>query len=90
MGKFHILTVDTDNPYENSKLIYGSTLREVLEHVHHIWTELRSKFSAIAENAKNAGLVNADEAEKAFKFFESMSENYTYLTDEIREIEPIR
>ncbi len=90
MGKFHILTVDTDKPYEDSKLIYGSTLREVLEHVHHVWAEMRNKFQTITENAKRAGLVNTDEAEKAFKFFESMSENYTYLTDDIREIEPIR
>jgi arginine decarboxylase len=88
MGKFHILTVDTERPYEDSRLIYGSTLREVLEHVHHVWDDMRAKFAATVEAAKQAGRVSYQEGEEAFRFFESMSENYTYLTDEIREIEP--
>jgi arginine decarboxylase len=90
MGKFHILTVDEDAPYENSKLIYGSTLREVLDHVHHIWGDMRERLVKMVDQAREAGLVDQAEADKAFKFYESMSENYTYLTDEIREIEPPR
>ncbi len=87
MGKFHILTIDEQDPFKNSKLIYGSTLREVLEHVHHIWGDMQERFKGFVEQATQSGAVSQKEGEQAYRFFESMSENYTYLTDEIREIE---
>ncbi len=89
MGKFHILTVDADDPMNGSKLIYGSTLREVLEHVHHDWPSMNENFRRSVDNAVSGGLVTHEVGENLLNFFECMSENYTYLTDEIREIEPV-
>lgn len=88
MGKFHILTVDEQEPLKNSKLIYGSTLREVLEHVHHDWPSMRDNIRRSVDHAVWSQLINKETAESMFRFFEGMSENYTYLTDEIREIVP--
>jgi arginine decarboxylase len=88
MGKFHILTVDEQDPFNNSTLIYGSTLREVLEHVHHDWPSMRDNLRRGVDQAISSGRVDREAGNAMAKFFEGMSENYTYLTDEIREIEP--
>lgn len=85
MGKFHILTVDEDDPFGKSKLIYGSTLREVLEHVHHDWPWMASNLRDSVDDAIRNQRVSAELGEEIFSFYEAMSEKYTYLTDEIVE-----
>ncbi|MEZ6094496.1 MAG: biosynthetic arginine decarboxylase [Pirellulaceae bacterium] len=89
MGKFHILTVDECDPYNKSRLIYGSTVREVLEHVHHQFADMTKRFRETVDTAISESRVSETDGKAAFRFFESMGENYTYLTDEIREIEAI-
>ena len=85
MGKFHILNVDEDDPFNKSHLICGSTLREVLEHVHHDWPWMSNRLRRSVYQALEDQRVNTDLAEELFAFFESMAERYTYLTEEISE-----
>jgi arginine decarboxylase len=85
MGKFHIVSVDEHEPYENSTYVYGSTLREVLEHVHHDWPDMSRDFSSSVELAVREELVSPELGAEIFTFFEQMSESYTYLTDTVGE-----
>jgi arginine decarboxylase len=85
MGKFHIVSIDEHEPYENSTYVYGSTLREVLEHVHHDWPDMSRDFSSSVERAIREDLVSPELGAEIFTFFEQMSESYTYLTDTVGE-----
>ena len=85
MGKFHIVNVDEHEPYENSTFVYGSTLREVLEHVHHDWPDMSRDLRQSVELAVREDLVTPELGAEIFSFFELMSEGYTYLGEPVGE-----
>ncbi len=79
-GKFHVVTVDDSPNWKlGLKIVSGSDVKEVLEHVHHDVRQMVSQVESVARLATSAGLVTMAQAQKTINFFKSSINEYTYL-----------
>lgn len=81
LGKFHTVSVDCVNGETQLTLLDGSTLRDVIVHVHHDWDNLQQRLATACDTACGERRIQAAESESLKAFFESLSEHYTYLSD---------
>ena len=81
MGKYHIATIHDPNDRSTWELVKGSSLDDVLEHVHHDSEQIQSCLAELIQGAESDGLIEADEVLSSKQFFEEMAAGYTYLTD---------
>lgn len=84
MGKFHMVSVDkcSDDDGSNStfsKIMEGSDLREVIEHVDHNWAQLLSSFQSACDTALENGSVDQEFYQTTIDYFKDLSNHYTYL-----------
>lgn len=82
LGKFNTVIVDSQSSDSQPqlKLLPGSDLREVIEHVNHNWSDLVRRFADVCDAQLVDGIGNASNIRKAKEFFESLSRHYTYLS----------
>ncbi len=82
MGKFHIATVNNADDPASWSFVAGSTLDDVLEHVHHSSSQIQRDIADLIQSSIDAGLISQAEGKENRLFFEEMAKSYTYLTDE--------
>ncbi len=91
MGKFHIATIRDPSDKSTWEFVKGSTLSDVLEHVHHDFAAIKQEISSLIEQARRTGSLAEAQLQSASSFFEAIGDNYTYLTDHVlEESEPER
>lgn len=82
MGKFHTVTVENNGVDKQIRM--GSTLEEVLEHVHHDFDDVWSAIQDAVASSLAEGRISADEAEQALDCYKAVSVKYTYLEEATR------
>lgn len=78
MGKFHTVTVPSCE-LEASSLKTGSTLTEVLEHVHHDFDVVLDQIDQSVNAAISSGMISMEEAVQTLDCYKAVSLKYTYL-----------
>lgn len=78
MGKFHTVTIPGTD-IESSYLKTGSTLTEVLEHVHHDFDTVLDQLDQSVSVAVAQGLISQEEAIETLDCYKTVSLKYTYL-----------
>ncbi len=76
MGKFHIINYRSS---EQMDIVVGSTLLDVLEHVHHQPIEISRRVGESIRYAIESGQIDASEGEQIQDFFDKLRFAYTYL-----------
>jgi arginine decarboxylase len=82
MGKYHIATIHDPDDRSTWELVKGSSLDDVLEHVHHDSDQIQIRLAKLIQDAESDGLIATEEAKSSKQFFEEMASGYTYLTDD--------
>ncbi len=78
MGKFHTVTVPSVD-IEASFVKSGSTLTDVLEHVHHDFDAVMERLADFVEGAVAHGMISVEEAAQTLDCYKAVSLKYTYL-----------
>lgn len=76
MGKFHIINYRSSDSMD---IVVGSTLLDVLEHVHHQPIEISRRVGESIRAAIESGKIDASEGEQVQEFFDKLRFAYTYL-----------
>jgi len=82
MGKFHVVIVDHESGDGQLRIQPGSSLREVLEHVHHDFDAMLGSIQNAANQAVTRKKLSRKEARQIVQFFRSAAGDYTYLVDD--------
>ena len=77
MGKFHIINVH--GSLDEPEIVVGSTLLEVLAHVHHEPLQISRRTADSVSQAIQSGRIDAEQGEQIQTFFDSIRTAYTYL-----------
>lgn len=82
MGKFHIATINDPGDSSTWKFEPGSTLDDVLDHVHYKPTQIQQDICDLIHDAINAGRISQSDGDDNQRFFSELANSYTYLADE--------
>lgn len=82
MGKFHIATINDPDDSSTWDLEPGSSLDDVLEHVHCKPAQIQQDIAALIRDSIASGKISQSEGGDNQRFFAELADSYTYLANE--------